>query len=117
MPTPDHLRSYVRDDVDQYGDRLSELLGRLERTRKDRLDSLDESESTEQAATEEALFARDGEAFMTGDYAPRIGEDFFALAEQGLDVELGVGNLDLPKWIFRGDPRPLENEATGCAPC
>lgn len=112
VPTPDHLRAYVADDVDRYGSRLSDLLGRLERTRADQLEAVANIDPVEQARAEESLFANDGEAFVAGDFAARIGEDFFALAEQGLDQELNVSTLVVPKWMLRGDPRPLDSEAT-----
>ncbi|GAA5980167.1 hypothetical protein JCM10908_001558 [Rhodotorula pacifica] len=113
VPSPDHLRAYVADDVDRYGSRLSDLLARLERTRSERLEALaDTTDAADQAKAEETLFAQDGEAFKTGEFATRIGEDFLALADQGLDLELNATTLALPKWMLRGDPRPLDSEAT-----
>jgi transcriptional activator SPT7 len=112
VPTPDHLRAYVADDVDRYGSRLSDLLGRLERTRAEQLEAVANVDPAEQVRAEESLFANDGEAFVAGDFAARIGEDFFALAEQGLDQELNMSTLVVPRWMLRGDPRPLDSEAT-----
>lgn len=105
----------MADDVDRYGSRLSDLLGRLERTRAEHLEAVGDVDPAEQARTEDSLFGHDGEGFVTGDFAARIGEDFFALADQGLDQELNLSTLVLPKWMLRGDPRPLESEATRCA--
>ncbi|GAA5870113.1 hypothetical protein JCM3774_002596 [Rhodotorula dairenensis] len=112
VPSPDHLRAYVADDVDRYGSRLSDLLGRLERTRAEHLEAVGDVDPAEQARAEELLFGHDGEGFVAGDFAARIGEDFFALADQGLDQELNLSTLVVPKWMLRGDPRPLESEAT-----
>ncbi|BGP21743.1 Transcriptional activator spt7 [Rhodotorula toruloides] len=109
VPSPAHLQAYVSEDIDRYGSRLSDLLAKLERTRRDQLDLLTEDDKARADHAHEALFADNGEAFVAGDYATRIGEDFFGLAEQGLDQELSVSSLVLPKWILRGEPRPLDS--------
>jgi len=115
VPSPSHLSAHVTEDVDRYGQRLTDLLAKLERTRQDQLDSFftpsaavaDELERAEQ------VFDAD-EAFADGAWATRIGEDYFGVADQGLDTELAVQNLVLPKWLLRGEPRPLDNESTRC---
>lgn len=114
MPALSHLQYYVRDDIERYGARLSDLLARLERTRQERLDSFcdDERDRVEQEAAEAALFDTGGEAFQAGDFAARLGEDFFGLAENGLELELNTTSLAIPKWMLRGASRPLENDAT-----
>ncbi|BGO92951.1 Transcriptional activator spt7 [Rhodotorula toruloides] len=112
VPSPAHLQAYVSEDVDRYGSRLSDLLAKLERARREQLDSLTEEDVARADGADEALFADDGEAFVAGDFATRIGEDFFGVAEQGLDQELSVSTLVLPKWILRGEPRPLDSAST-----
>lgn len=116
VPSPAHLQAYVSEDIDRYGSRLSDLLAKLERTRREQLESLSEEAVSQAERADEALFADGGEAFVAGDFATRIGEDFFGLAEQGLDQELSVSNLVLPKWILRGEPRPLDSASTRCVP-
>ncbi|GAA5890246.1 hypothetical protein JCM8208_002750 [Rhodotorula glutinis] len=113
VPSPSHLSAHVTEDVDRYGQRLSDLLAKLERTRQDQLDSFFVPSSTSADELERAEKVFDGdEAFVDGAWATRIGEDYFGVADQGLDVELAVQNLVLPKWLLRGEPRPLDNEST-----
>ncbi|GAA6051283.1 hypothetical protein JCM3770_006794 [Rhodotorula araucariae] len=113
VPSPPHLSSYVTEDVDRYGQRLSDLLAKLERTRAEQLDAAFAPAPgvEEDAARAERLFD-DEDAFVDGAWAARIGEDYFGLMAQGLDAELAVQSLVLPPWLLRGEPRPLDNEST-----
>ncbi|BGP36918.1 Transcriptional activator spt7 [Rhodotorula kratochvilovae] len=112
IPSPSHLSAYVSEDVDRYGQRLSDLLSKLERTRAEGLDAAF-APSSAGAAEEEAERALEEEdAFVGGAWSARVGVDYFGLREQGLDEELGVQSLVLPRWILRGEPRPLDSEST-----
>ncbi|GAA5926853.1 hypothetical protein JCM3775_007059 [Rhodotorula graminis] len=113
VPSPSHLSAHVTEDVDRYGQRLSDLLAKLERTRQDQLDAFfaPSAAATDELERAEKVFDAD-EAFVDGAWATRIGEDYFGVADQGLDTELAVQSLVLPKWLLRGEPRPLDNEST-----
>ncbi|TNY19267.1 hypothetical protein DMC30DRAFT_354181, partial [Rhodotorula diobovata] len=115
IPSPSHLSAHVTEDVDRYGQRLSDLLAKLERTRKEQLDSFfaPSAAANDEVERAEKVFD-DEEAFVVGDWANRIGEDYFGLTDQGLDAELVGPSLVLPKWLLRGEPRPLDNESTRC---
>ncbi|PWN51023.1 hypothetical protein IE53DRAFT_368416 [Violaceomyces palustris] len=92
------LERYIRDDVERYGIKMSDLLRRLRQSYKDQL-----QQTTDRAAFEdEALFADDGEALMSGNFAEELGDDFFGFKEMGLDRELGLSALTVPGRLFHG---------------
>ncbi|GJN91821.1 hypothetical protein Rhopal_004844-T1 [Rhodotorula paludigena] len=112
VPSPSHLSSHVSEDIDRYGARLNDTLSKLERARQEQLEGLSADDLARADSADEALFANDGEAFLTGDWAHKLGDDFFGLNALGLDQELAVQNLVLPKWLLRGEARPHDNEST-----
>lgn len=109
---PSHLSSHVSEDIDRYGARLNDTLSKLERARQEQLEGLSADDLARANSADDALFANDGEAFLTGDWAHKLGDDFFGLSALGLDQELAVQNLVLPKWLLRGEARPHDNEST-----
>ncbi|GAA5899960.1 hypothetical protein JCM6882_007012 [Rhodosporidiobolus microsporus] len=119
IPSPSALDLYVSDDIDRYGSRLSDLLRKLERAREEQLDAAlasagagDEEKTPED---EEELFREDAEAFVTGEFAAKIGEDFFALAELGVETEGSANSVSLvpPPWLLKGEDRPPTTESAG----
>ncbi|GAA5849941.1 hypothetical protein JCM8547_000959 [Rhodosporidiobolus lusitaniae] len=121
IPSPSALDSYVAEDIDRYGSRLSELLRKLERAREEQLDSALSSSSAAadgHAAEGVDLDEGDEHAFVTGEFAGKIGEDFFGLAEL-LGVETGGetagASLVPPTWLIKGESRLESVETSGDA--
>lgn len=114
VPSPSVLESYVTEDIDRYGSRLSDLLRKLERTREEQLDaaSLPGDDAT---AAEALLLDEDGTALASGEFADKIGEDFFGMAELGVEKERIAASASLvpPPWLFKGVERP-DTVESGC---
>ncbi|KAN0062669.1 Transcriptional activator spt7 [Thecaphora frezii] len=92
------LESYIRDDVERYGGKMSDLLRKLKQSYKEQL-----AQSTERGVLEDdALFADGSEALMSGNFAEELGDDFFGFREMGLDRELGISGLTVPSRLFHG---------------
>ncbi|KAG8684313.1 Transcriptional activator spt7 [Ceratobasidium sp. 395] len=88
------LERYVKDDVERYGSRLQDLERKLTQAY---------IEQTEAAAIEEdGLFDEENEEFAMGGFTEELGEDFFGLRELGLERELGLTSLSIPKRLLRG---------------
>ncbi|ORY56206.1 hypothetical protein BCR35DRAFT_309912 [Leucosporidium creatinivorum] len=102
VPSPSALEEYVSEDIDHYSAKLADLHGKLERARRDQLDGVEPGPGV---AGEEEAFARDGEALSAGELSHLVGDDFFGLAEVGLDKELGSKALHIPMRLFRGEPK------------
>ena len=90
------LESYIRDHVERYGAKMSDLLRKLRQSYRDQLQS-----TTDRAVVldDEAL---DAEALVSGHFAEDLGDDFFGFKELGLDRELGVAGLTVPSRLFHG---------------
>ncbi|GAA6023596.1 hypothetical protein JCM11491_006048 [Sporobolomyces phaffii] len=116
VPSPTTLRDYVSDDIDQYGVRLGDLLGKLQRSREERLNALGPEDERSLDEADQVIEADEGEALMRGEVASWTGEDFFGLAPLGLDLELGVSSLTVPKRVFRGDPSLPSEASTSAVP-
>ncbi|WFD24723.1 Transcriptional activator spt7 [Malassezia equina] len=100
------IESYVRNDIERYGQRLKEWLRKMHTALRDQLQSLGGSvEDTD-------LLARDGEALVLGHFAAGLGDDFFGFRELGLDSELGISHLAVPSRLFFGG-RPVHKAAVG----
>lgn len=93
----DLLEAYVRDDVEKYGNKLKELFRKVEA-------GYGPAGLAGKAFGDDDLFARDGEALVTGEFTNELGEDFFGLRELGLDAELGMSALRIPSRLFHGQP-------------
>ncbi|GAA6035145.1 hypothetical protein JCM8097_006387 [Rhodosporidiobolus ruineniae] len=116
VPTPAALESYVTEDIDRYGSRLSDLLRKLERAREEQLDTaLSSAPPAETTAEEDALFEENGLALALGEFAGKVGEDFFGLAELGVGEEPMAASASLvpPTWLLKGEPRPDTTGAAG----
>ncbi|GAA5978534.1 hypothetical protein JCM11641_007977 [Rhodosporidiobolus odoratus] len=74
VPFPAVLSSYVSDDIDRYGTRLSDLLRRLERAREEQLDTAADAPDAG-AAAEAELLRDDAMAFASDNPAEEVAED------------------------------------------
>ncbi|EGG10960.1 uncharacterized protein MELLADRAFT_92359 [Melampsora larici-populina 98AG31] len=101
----DLLEAYVRDDVGKYGNKLKELFRKVEA-------GYGPAGLAGKAFGDDDLFARDGEALVTGEFTNELGEDFFGLRELGLDAELGMSALRIPSRLFHGQPSDGSELAT-----
>ncbi|KAG0151063.1 hypothetical protein CROQUDRAFT_668155 [Cronartium quercuum f. sp. fusiforme G11] len=93
----DPLEAHVKDDVEKYGNKLKELFRKVEA-------GYGPAGLAVKAFGDDDLFARDGEALLTGEFTNELGEDFFGLRELGLDAELGMSALKIPSRLFHGRP-------------
>ncbi|GAC96067.1 hypothetical protein PHSY_003646 [Pseudozyma hubeiensis SY62] len=92
------LENYIRNDVERYGTKMSELLRKLRSSYREQFNM-----STERGVVEdEALFADNGEALVAGGFAEDLGDDYFGFRELGLDRELGMSGLTVPTRLFYG---------------
>ncbi|KAI7959843.1 hypothetical protein MJO29_004911 [Puccinia striiformis f. sp. tritici] len=103
----DELESYVKDDVDRYGNKLNDLLRKLQAGYGTGL-----AGTAAKVIGDDDFFSRDGEALMTGEFTTELGEDFFGLRDIGLDSELGLSSLRIPSRLFHGRPKPDADEAS-----
>lgn len=95
------LENYIKNDVERYGSKMSDLLRKLRSSYREQFNL-----STERGVIEdEALFRDDGEALVAGGFAEGLGDDFFGFRELGLDRELGVNGLTVPTRLFYGRAR------------
>ncbi|KAE8152714.1 histone acetyltransferase SAGA/ADA, catalytic subunit PCAF/GCN5 [Aspergillus avenaceus] len=91
------IESYIKDDVERLGTKLS--------TAHDRLRSL-LSELLRPALADGGedgshAFADGSEQFIGGDFAEDIDEDFFGFKELGLDKEFGLATLSVPLHLLQ----------------
>ncbi|KAA1083756.1 Transcriptional activator spt7 [Puccinia graminis f. sp. tritici] len=103
----DELESYVKDDVDKYGNKLNDLLRKLQAGYGNGL-----AGTAAKVIGDDDFFSRDGEALMTGEFTTELGEDFFGLRDIGLDSELGLSSLRIPSRLFHGRPKPDADRAS-----
>ncbi|KAK0549336.1 Transcriptional activator spt7 [Tilletia horrida] len=91
------LESYIKDDVERYGLKLTELLRKLRQSYKDQLNSTDRG-----VIQDDALFADDGAAFQSGFFMEELGDDYLGFKALGLDQELGLSGVSVPSRLFHG---------------
>lgn len=92
------LENYIRNDVERYGSKMSDLLRKLRSSYREQFNL-----STERGVVEdEMLFADNGEALIAGGFAEDLGDDYFGFRELGLDQELGMSGLTVPTRLFYG---------------
>ncbi|CDS01567.1 hypothetical protein [Sporisorium scitamineum] len=95
------LENYIRNDVERYGSKMTDLLRKLRNSYREQF-----NQSTERGVIEdEALFADNGEALVAGNFAEDLGDDYFGFRELGLDRELGMSGLTVPTRLFYGRAR------------
>ncbi|WFD44289.1 Transcriptional activator spt7 [Malassezia psittaci] len=99
------LHSYIRTDIERYGARLREWLRKLQVAYRDQLTNIGRA-----VVEDDELLARDGEALSLGHFAEGLGEDFFGFRELGLDRELGLAGLAVPRRLFYGTSTSTNRE-------
>lgn len=93
----DELESYIKDDVDRLGTKLTTAHDRLKLLLTDLLRPAlaDGGEDGSRA------FHDGSEQFVGGDFAEDINEDFFGFKELGLDREFGLSHLSVPLHLLQ----------------
>ncbi|KAL2813491.1 hypothetical protein BDW59DRAFT_30758 [Aspergillus cavernicola] len=91
------LESYVKDDIERLGTKLTTAHDRLRSLLSELLRPVlqDGGEDGSMA------FADGSEQFVAGDFAEDIDEDFFGFKELGLDKEFGLATLSVPLHLLQ----------------
>lgn len=88
------FESYIKDGIERYSTKLNDIQRRLQaylnETIKPSLSYLDEEN------------LENNDSLIHGDFAEKIGEDFFGFKELGLDKEFGLSSLMVPLHLFHG---------------
>ena len=91
------LESYVKDDVERLGGKLSTVHDRMKGHLADLLRPV-----LHDAGPDGANAFNDGsEQFVGGDFAEDLDEDFFGFKELGLDKEFGLMSLSVPLHLLQ----------------
>lgn len=93
----DELESYIKDDVDRLGTKLTTAHDRL----KLLLTELLRPALADGGEDGSNAFADGSEQFVGGDFAEDIDEDFFGFKELGLDREFGLSHLSVPLHLLQ----------------
>ncbi|KAJ5601660.1 hypothetical protein N7510_011194 [Penicillium lagena] len=93
----DELESYIKDEVDRLGTKLSTAHERL----KYLLAELLRPALADGGEDGSRAFADGSEQFVGGDFAEDIDEDFFGFKELGLDREFGLATLSVPLHLLQ----------------
>lgn len=93
----DELESYIKDDVDRLGTKLTTAHERL----KSLLTDLLRPALADGGEDGSRAFADGSEQFVGGDFAEDIDEDFFGFKELGLDREFGLATLSVPLHLLQ----------------
>ncbi|KDQ56329.1 hypothetical protein JAAARDRAFT_208033 [Jaapia argillacea MUCL 33604] len=92
------LERYIKDDVLRYGSRLGEL--------EKKLVNVYTEATADEALDDDALFGEEDEeedsAFVMGNFADALGDDFLGLRELGIADEFGLSSLAVPKRLLKG---------------
>lgn len=86
------LESYIKDDVERLGTKLSVVHERL----RAHLAELLRPAFNDTSGDGSSMFNDGSEQFIGGDFAEDIDEDFFGFKELGLDKEFGLASLSVP---------------------
>lgn len=93
----DALDTYVSEDIDRAGSRITIMHERMKAHLADLL-----RPALHDAGPDGSNAFNDGsEQFVGGDFAEELGEDFFGFRELGLDVEFGMGSLSVPLHLLQ----------------
>ena len=95
--TIDELESYIKDDVERLGTKLTTAHDRL----KSLLTELLRPALADGGEDGSNAFADGSEQFVGGDFAEDIDEDFFGFKELGLDREFGLSTLSVPLHLLQ----------------
>lgn len=93
----DELESYIKDDVERLGTKLSTAHDRL----KSLLTELLRPALADGGEDGSNSFNDGSEQFVGGDFAEDIDEDFFGFKELGLDREFGLATLSVPLHLLQ----------------
>lgn len=91
------LESYVKDDVDRLGQKLSVIHERM----KSHLTELLRPAFNDAVGDGSSAFHDGSDQFVGGDFAEDIDEDFFGFKELGLDKEFGLASLSVPLHLLQ----------------
>lgn len=95
--TIEELESYVKEDVERLGTKLTTAHDRL----KSLLTELLRPALADGGEDGSHAFADGSEQFVGGDFAEDIDEDFFGFKELGLDREFGLATLSVPLHLLQ----------------
>ncbi|KZT22458.1 hypothetical protein NEOLEDRAFT_1097621 [Neolentinus lepideus HHB14362 ss-1] len=107
------LERYVKDDIIRYGSRLGELEKKL-------VNAYSEA-ATDEALDDDALFAHEDDehedsAFVMGNFADALGDDFLGLKELGIADEFGLSSLSIPKKLLKGKSKADQRLSAAAKP-
>lgn len=91
------LESYVKDELDRHGAKLTVIHDRL----KGHLTELLRPALNDVSGDGSSAFNDGSEQFIGGDFAEDIDEDFFGFKELGLDREFGLSSLSVPLHLLQ----------------
>ncbi|KAM3070030.1 Transcriptional activator spt7 [Clarireedia jacksonii] len=91
------LETYVKDDVERLGVKLSVMHERM----KAHLTDLLRPALTDGTQDGSGAFNDGSEQFVGGDFAEELGEDFFGFKALGLDSEFGMATLSVPLHLLQ----------------
>jgi transcriptional activator SPT7 len=98
------LESYVKEDTDRMGSKLSTV---HERMKAHLADLLRPALGADAGADGAGAFNDGSEQFVGGDFAEDIDEDFFGFKELGLDKEFGLASLQVPLHLLQSKVHTL----------
>ncbi|KAG8907063.1 Transcriptional activator spt7 [Tulasnella sp. 403] len=101
------LERYIKDDVERYGYKISELERKLTQAYNDQVEPL--------TIEDDALFEEGGDALISGNWTDMLGEDFFGFRALGLDKELGMTTFSVPSRLFHGKAKRQDAAALEAA--
>ncbi|KAJ5540115.1 hypothetical protein N7513_008447 [Penicillium frequentans] len=93
----DELETYIKEDVERLGTKLSAAHDRL----KSMLTDLLRPALADAGEDGSNAFNDGSEQFVGGDFAEDIDEDFFGFKELGLDREFGLSQLSVPLHLLQ----------------
>ena len=91
------LESYIKDDVERLGGKLTTMHDRM----KSHLADLLRPALTDAGPDGSNAFNDGSEQFVGGDFAEDLDEDFFGFKELGLDKEFGLASLSVPLHLLQ----------------
>ena len=91
------LDTYVNEDIDRAGTRLTATHDRM----KAHLADLLRPALQDAGPDGSGAFNDDSEQFVSGDFAEELGDDFFGFKELGLDVEFGDASMSVPLHLLQ----------------
>ncbi|KAF7943480.1 hypothetical protein EAE96_011405 [Botrytis aclada] len=106
------LESYVKDDVERLGTKLSVMHERMKAHLTDLLRPALQDNSQDGSGA----FNEGSEQFVGGDFAAELGEDYFGFKALGLDSEFSMTSLGVPLHLLHTRVRSAYQGPTAAAP-